>query len=85
MTLTVTATVPGGVLQGHTTGDVTAFLGVPYAAAPFGANRMRPPQPVAPWTGIRSATDSGRPCPKATIRRSISGCSPRSSSAGTSA
>jgi para-nitrobenzyl esterase len=62
--MTQTVTVTSGVLQGYTTGDVTAFLGVPYAAAPFGANRMRPPQPVTPWTGTRSATEFGPTVPK---------------------
>jgi para-nitrobenzyl esterase len=62
--MTLTVTVQDGVLQGYTTGDVTAFLGIPYAAAPFGANRMRPPQPVAPWTGTRPATEFGPTVPK---------------------
>ena len=38
---------------------VTAFLGIPYAAPPFGANRLRPPRPVEPWTGVRDATVLG--------------------------
>src|SRR5690348_11989472 len=59
-----TVTVQGGVLEGFRTGDVTAFLGIPYAAAPFGANRMGPPQPVTPWTGTRSATAFGPTVPK---------------------
>ncbi|MEV5413333.1 carboxylesterase family protein [Thermopolyspora sp. NPDC052614] len=57
-------TVRGGELEGRTVGGVTAFLGVPYAAAPFGANRMRPPQPVEPWTGVRKATEYGPTTPK---------------------
>lgn len=57
-------TVQSGVLEGRRSGDVTAFLGVPYAAAPFGENRMRPPQPVEPWAGTRAATEYGPTVPK---------------------
>jgi para-nitrobenzyl esterase len=59
-----TVTVQGGVLEGRRSGGVCAFLGVPYAAAPFGADRMRPPQPVGPWTGTREATEYGPTAPK---------------------
>jgi para-nitrobenzyl esterase len=56
--------VTGGEIEGRTAGGVTSFLGVPYAAAPFGANRMMPPQPVEPWTGRRLATTYGPTAPK---------------------
>jgi para-nitrobenzyl esterase len=56
--------VEGGTIEGRTSGGVSAFLGVPYAAAPFGANRMRPPQPVTPWTGTRPALEYGPTVPK---------------------
>ena len=59
-----TVTVQGGVLEGRVSDGVSVFLGVPYAAAPFGANRMRPPQPVEPWSGTRSATEYGPTVPK---------------------
>ncbi|WP_331748254.1 carboxylesterase family protein [Streptomyces chartreusis] len=50
-------TVSSGRLEGNTTPDgrVRAFLGVPYAAPPVGELRWRPPQPVQPWSGTRSA------------------------------
>jgi para-nitrobenzyl esterase len=57
-------TVAGGAIEGRTSDGVTAFLGVPYAAAPFGENRMRPPQPPAPWSGTRLAAEYGPTVPK---------------------
>lgn len=48
-----------GELRGSLVNGVHAFLGVPYAAPPFGANRLRPPQPVEPWDGVRDATRYG--------------------------
>jgi para-nitrobenzyl esterase len=57
--------VAQGRLQGRRDGDVIAFLGVPYAAPPFGANRLRPPAPPLPWEGVRAATDFGPTVPKA--------------------
>jgi para-nitrobenzyl esterase len=53
-----------GELSGLGGQGVTAFLGVPYAAAPFGANRMRPPQPAPAWDGVRQATEYGPTVPK---------------------
>jgi para-nitrobenzyl esterase len=53
-----------GAIRGLAEDGVAAFLSVPYAAPPFGANRMRPPQPVAPWTGVRDATAYGPTVPK---------------------
>ncbi|HEX5406406.1 MAG TPA: carboxylesterase family protein [Pseudonocardiaceae bacterium] len=56
--------IESGEVAGLSGNGVTAFLGVPYAAAPFGANRMRPPQPVPAWTGVRRATEYGPTPPK---------------------
>jgi carboxylesterase type B len=48
-----------GEVRGSITDGVYVFKGVPYAAQPFGAKRLRPPQPVVPWSGVRDALDFG--------------------------
>ena len=53
-----------GELRGSVADGVHAFLGVPYAAPPFGANRFRPPRPVKPWSGVRDATRFGAEPPQ---------------------
>ena len=59
-----TVRVEGGRLVGMIDHGVPAFLGIPYAAPPFGPNRMLPPQPAAPWDGDRDATEYGPTAPK---------------------
>ena len=53
-----------GSVRGRRTGGAWAFLGIPYAAPPFGRRRLRAPQPVSPWTGVRDATAYGPTVPK---------------------
>ncbi|MGH9047152.1 MAG: carboxylesterase/lipase family protein, partial [Acidimicrobiales bacterium] len=53
-----------GELAGVRHDGVSRFLGIPYAAAPFGAGRMRPPEPAPPWVGTRDATQYGPTVPK---------------------
>ncbi|HEU4546492.1 MAG TPA: carboxylesterase/lipase family protein [Microlunatus sp.] len=48
-----------GELRGSTADGIQMFLGIPFAAAPTGPNRLRPPQPVEPWVGVRDATRLG--------------------------
>lgn len=48
-----------GVVEGSERNGVATFLGVPYAAPPTGGGRWRPPSPVSPWTGVRSANEYG--------------------------
>jgi para-nitrobenzyl esterase len=48
-----------GAVRGSVADGVTAFKGIPYAAPPFGANRLRAPQPVETWSGVRDALTFG--------------------------
>jgi para-nitrobenzyl esterase len=48
-----------GQVRGRTSEGVAVFLGIPYAAPPVGRLRLRPPEPVEPWTGVRDATVLG--------------------------
>ncbi|MFI7336580.1 carboxylesterase/lipase family protein [Streptomyces sp. NPDC050085] len=54
-----------GAVRGRTEQGVTAFLGVPYAAAPFGPRRFAAPAPAEPWSGVREAVAYGAAAPKA--------------------
>jgi carboxylesterase 2/para-nitrobenzyl esterase len=53
-----------GKIRGQLSQGVFSFKGVPFAAAPFGANHLRPPQPVAPWNGVRDALAFGPKSPQ---------------------
>jgi para-nitrobenzyl esterase len=56
------ATVHTGKVQGAVNAGVVAFKGIPFAAAPVGELRWKPPQPVKPWSGVRSAVTYGADC-----------------------
>ncbi|MBT2225268.1 carboxylesterase/lipase family protein [Nonomuraea sp. NEAU-A123] len=45
--------------------SLTVFRGIPYAAPPVGELRWRPPQPPAPWPGVRKTQSFGPMCPQA--------------------
>jgi para-nitrobenzyl esterase len=58
------AETASGKVRGLTSGGIIAFKGVPYGAPTGGANRFRPPKPVAPWTGVRDCLDYGPIAPQ---------------------
>jgi para-nitrobenzyl esterase len=74
LTAAVTVAVAGvGTHSGQLSGvsiddEITAYKGIPYAAAPVGALRWKAPVPAAPWKGVREATQFGPACvqPKST-------------------
>ncbi|MBZ4319964.1 carboxylesterase/lipase family protein [Streptomyces huiliensis] len=61
-------TTAQGAVRGLRQGDTTAFLNIPYAAAPRGAGRFAPPRPHEPWDGVRDATVPGPNAPQSERR-----------------
>jgi para-nitrobenzyl esterase len=57
-------TIDGGAVRGVAVPGGYAFRGLPYAAAPTGDLRWRPPQPPAAWDGVRHATQFAPSCPQ---------------------
>jgi len=53
-----------GPVRGVATGTLQKFLGIPYAAAPVGDLRWRPPQEHERWNGVRDAASFGHHCPQ---------------------
>lgn len=45
-----------GAIRGALIGDIVVFRGIPYAAAPVGLQRFRPPEPAPAWQGVRDTT-----------------------------
>ncbi len=60
--------IDDGLVRGTTAGTVGEFLGIPYAAAPAGKLRWRPPAPPASWKDVRDATQFGPSCPQPTAK-----------------
>src|SRR5258708_39405438 len=60
-------TTTRGRVRGIVIDGVARFLGIPYAAPPFGANRFRKPEPAAAWTGVREALAFGPTAPQVPV------------------
>jgi para-nitrobenzyl esterase len=60
-------TIASGKLRGRTEGNVTAFLGIPYAAPMTGAARFALPAPAASWDGVRDALTHGPTAPQSPL------------------
>ncbi|MFF5254074.1 carboxylesterase/lipase family protein [Streptomyces leeuwenhoekii] len=59
-----TVRTDAGLVRGTRSGRHRVFQGIPYAGAPKGRHRWAPPRPVAPWKGVRDATEPGPLCPQ---------------------
>ena len=62
-----TVHIQSGTIAGKETAEVRAWLGIPYAAAPVGNARWRPPQPPPRWQGVRSMDRVGPACIQAAL------------------
>jgi para-nitrobenzyl esterase len=51
-----------GPLKGFINGNITEFLGIPYAAPPVGNLRWMPPQSFGRWHGVLDASSFGNVC-----------------------
>lgn len=60
-------TVEGGKIKGVLTDstNVMVYKGIPYAAPPVGNLKLKLPQPVVPWRGVKIADTFSKICPQA--------------------
>ncbi len=62
-----------GKLEGKAEDGVMAWKGIPYARAPRGTERFRPPQPVEPWSGVRDASAFAASAPQSQMMLPLPG------------
>jgi len=62
--IAATVKTESGLVSGGGTG-VRVYRGIPYAAAPVGPLRWRPPAPPPHWQGVRRSIEFGPACPQA--------------------
>ncbi|MFC3777016.1 carboxylesterase/lipase family protein [Mycolicibacterium holsaticum] len=61
---TVRAKIDAGTIEGFTRDGVNRWRGIPYARPPVGPLRLRAPQPVEPWRGVRYCHGFGNCAPQ---------------------
>ncbi|KAB8194975.1 carboxylesterase family protein [Lysobacter maris] len=61
----IVTTQDGDVLGTLGDNGILAFKGIPYAAAPVGINRFKPPRPVEKWLHVRDTSEYGPTAPQA--------------------
>ncbi|KAG7448820.1 alpha/beta-hydrolase [Guyanagaster necrorhizus] len=59
-----TANLSYGTFQGYYSGNLSIFLGIPFASPPLGSLRFAPPQAPAEVGGIQNASSFGPACPQ---------------------
>lgn len=64
---TPTVRLDTAIFTGVTSGNVSRFLGIPFALPPIGDRRFRLPSPIPPYTTSFSATNFGPSCPQQAI------------------
>ncbi|MGM1016188.1 MAG: carboxylesterase/lipase family protein [Actinomycetota bacterium] len=57
-------TISTGTIEGTADEGVQRFLGIPYAAPPFGEDRFRAPRAPETWSGVRPAVAFGPTAPQ---------------------
>jgi len=62
-----------GAVQGLEVDGIRIFRGIRYGAPTAGANRFRPPQPVARWTGVLDTVEYGETAPQTFSRLALGG------------
>lgn len=61
---TVRVTTASGTVEGFTRDGVNRWRSIPYARPPVGPLRLRAPQPVQPWRGVRFCHGHGNCAPQ---------------------